>query len=402
MSYSVSNAKQDLESILHGTTTNQITNIDGLFNRAARTLLLDLDPQETKRIVQFVSPIFNSVFDYPLAADVKGISVIDIRPQVNRTSLDIYNQLYSQAFDVQKQNFNSLKSDFNINFNTALKSIRINAPFLLPPIILNQADTVAGNGTWATGGTASNINVNSQNYVAGIASLQFNVATGAGYVENSTMTPINLTNNLNQASQFLYVYMPTASQFTDVKLRWGSSASDYYEVTATQTQQGTVFQNGWNLLQFPWLGATVVGTPDVTSISYIRVTYDVTALQTNAGLNNITSVLGNILEYEYYSKYMFRDAITGAFQETVTDDSNLINLDTESYNLFFNLLAHLGTQQQQGLSALFYDGTFFGQQYQDGIQKYKGRYKSEISKPQSLYYRKPNNSYLSWWRYWNN
>lgn len=401
MSYSVQDAESDLESILHGTTINQITNIFGLFNRTARTLLLDLDPQETKRLVQFAAPIFNSVFDYPLAADVKGISVIDIRPQVNRTALDVYGQDYSQAFDLAKQNNYNLRSQFNINFNTGLKSIRIDAPFLLPPIVLNQADTTAGNGTWTVGGTATNLNTNSQNYVAGQASLQYNVGAGAGYVENSTMAAIDLTNHLNQSSLFLYAYMPTGSQFTDVKLRWGSSSANYYEVTATQTQQGTVFVNGWNLLQFPWLGATVVGTPNPASISYLRVTYDVTALQTNAGLNNITSILGNIMQYEYYSKYLFRDAITGAFQETVDDTSNLINLDTESYNLFFNLLAHYAVQQQQGLSGLFFDSTFFGQQYMDGLAKYKGRYKSEIQKPQSIYYQKQNNNYLNYIRNWN-
>ncbi len=398
MSYSVSVAKQDLEAVLHGTTNNQITYINGLFNRTARTLLLDIDPQETKRIVQFTAPIFNSVFDYPLASDVKGISVIDIRPQVNRTDLDIYGQDYSQAFDLAKQNNYNLKSQFNINFNTALKSIRINAPFLPPPLILNQADTVTGNGTWAVGGTATNINTNSQSYVAASSSLQFDVATGAGWVENSTMTAINLSQFVNQTSMFLYAYMPTGSQFTNVKLRWGSSSANYYEVTATQTQQGTVFQNGWNLLQFPWLGATVVGSPNSSSISYLRVTYTVTASQTSAGLNQISNILGNIMEYEYYSKYLFRDGTTGAFQETVTNDSNLINLDTESYNLFFNLLAHFATQQQQGLSAMFYDGTFFGQQYQDGIAKYKGRYKSEIQKPQSQYYQKPNTTYNGFWR----
>ena len=80
-------------------------------------------------------------------------------------------------------------------------------------------------------------------------------------------------------------------------------------------------------------------------------------------INLVECILGTILEYEYYSKYLFRDAVTGAFQETVTDDSNLINLDTESYNLLFNLTTFLAVQQQQGLDAMFYDGNFFGQAY---------------------------------------
>ena len=89
MAYSISDANQDLEGILHGTTTNQVEGLFQLYNRTARQLLLDVDPQETKRIVEFSAPLFNTVVDYPIAADVKGNKVIDIRPQVNRLPHDI-------------------------------------------------------------------------------------------------------------------------------------------------------------------------------------------------------------------------------------------------------------------------------------------------------------------------
>ena len=67
--YDIQTLKQDITGMLHGTTANQIVGLTSdtnynLINRAARQLLLDLDPQETKRIVEFVGPIFNSVFAY--------------------------------------------------------------------------------------------------------------------------------------------------------------------------------------------------------------------------------------------------------------------------------------------------------------------------------------------------
>lgn len=397
MAYSITDLENDLEAIIHGTTINKIINPFALFNRAARQILLDLDPQETKRVVQFTTPIFNSVWDYPLAADVKGISIIDIRPQVNRTSLDVYNQLYNQAFDVAKQNTGALKNDFTINFNTALKSIRVNAPFLSPPISLNTAESTTSNGTWTTGGTASNLTNNSQNYIDTLSSLKFNVATGTGYVENSTMSPVDLTNNLNQATQFLYAYVPTGSSLTSIELRFGSDSSNYYKISATTTQQNTTFQNGWNLVAFPWSSATTVGSPVITAIDYIRVSYVVSASLTGVGLNGITSSLGTYLEYEYYSKYLFRDSVTGAFQETVSNVTNLINLDTETYNIMTDLVALLAAQQTQG-GSMVADVNFFQKKYDEAISKYKGRYKSELQKPQSIYYKKPNKSYGGgWW-----
>lgn len=403
MSYSVLNLKNDLQGVLHGTTLNNIQNLDGVIDRGARQLLLDIDPQETKRALEFVNPIFNSVFDYPIAADVKGNKLIDIFPQVQRLPLDIWGQVYNQAFDVSKANIFSLSNMFTMNFNTGLKTIRINAPFLNPPIIINQADDTTVNGTWTAAGTASNITTNNTNFAQGAGSLQFDVTTGAAYVENSTMAQVNLTDDLNQSSLFVWVYVPTGTTLTSVNLRWGSSSGNYYTETVTQNQQSVSFVNGWNLCQFVWSTATTVGTPDVTAIDYVRVTLNVTGAMTGCLVNGINSILGTILNYEYYSKYMFRDAITGAFQETVTDDSNLINLDTESYNLLFNIVAFFASQQQQGVDAGFYDGNFFKNQYDMGIERYKAMYKSELQKPQSIYYYQPNQTNRRFYgARWNN
>ena len=102
MAYSALTAKSELEAMLHGTTLNQVQNINGVFNRAARQLLLDIDPQETKRISPFTSPIFNGVFYYSLPTDIKGNRVVDIRPQANRTPIEKFAQVYNQAFDLFK------------------------------------------------------------------------------------------------------------------------------------------------------------------------------------------------------------------------------------------------------------------------------------------------------------
>lgn len=379
--------------MLHQTQLNQITNIDGLINRAARKLLLDVDPQETKRTVEFVNPIFNSVFDYPIADDVKGNKLIDIFPQVRRIPRDIWSQAYNQAFDVAKQNIWTLQDMFTMNFNSGLKTIKINAPLLNAPNILNQIDSITSNGTWAAGGTASNLALNNSNFVQGSGSLQFDTTVGAGYIENSTMSAVDLTTHLNQSSLFVWVYVPTGANLTSVQLRFGSSSSNYYYLTVTTNQQGTAFVNGWNLCQFQWSSVSTTGTPVVTAIKYARITLTMTGTNTAVKVNGLNSILGTILAYSYYSKYIFRDASTGAFQETVTDDSNLINLDTESFNLLFNQVAYLAFQQQQGLDATFYDGSMFNTEYQTGVQKYKSMYKSEVQKPQTTYYAQPNKSY---------
>lgn len=397
MSYSISNLNADLGAMLHGTDLNQVQNLFGMYNRAGRQLLLDIDPQEMKRITPFTTPIYNQVFDYALPVDLKGNKVIDIAPQVNRTSNDVYLQDYNQAFDVTK--IWTGQDQFTILFNTGIKTIRIAAPNLNAPVQINQAANPTSNGTWTTGGGATNLQTNNLNYVVGGGSLQLDLAAGqfSGFVENSTMNSLNLSSYLNQATNFLYTYLPTASSVSAVEIRLGTNSANYYVLNTNITQSNTAFQNGWNLLQYVWKNMTVVGAPNAANIQYVRVTwtYDGT-LQTAVFLNDIFTVLGSILNLEYYSKYLFRDAITGGWQETVTDNSNLINLDTESYQLYTNLVAYLAAQQVQGLSAAFFDSNYFLQAYGEGLKRYKSMYKSEVQIPQSTYYIQPNPSQGQW------
>ncbi len=397
MSWSVLDAKAELIGALHGTTLNQIQNIDGIFNRAARQLLLDLDPQETKRIIETTTPIYSSVYDYACPADLKGNKVIDIRPQVGRLPSDIFVQLYNKPFDANKESVQ--QQGFTMNFDTGVKTIRVNNPLLSAGVTINEADTTNSNGLWSAVAPASNLSDDSTNFASGASSLKFDLSGTGGYLENSTMSSVDLTDYLNQASLFTYVWLPTGTDFTSFELRWGSDSTNYWTKTVTSTQQTTAFENGWNLLSFNWLTATKVGTPDVTAINYLRIVFNTNgAVQTGVHFDNVVCRLGQIMEIIYYSKYLFKDAITLAFQETVSDDSNLINLDTESYNLFFNLLCYLTGQQQQGVNATIYDAKFFQQAYVLGVQRYSAMYKSEIIFPRSTYYSLPKSGYN---RYFN-
>lgn len=395
MNYSVQDLKNDVTAMLHGTTANQIQNFDGAIDRGARQLLLDLDPQETKRSVEFVAPIFNTVFDYPIAADVKGNKIIDIYPQVQRIPQDIWLQSYNQAFDVAKQNIFSLMNMFTMNFNSGLKTIRVNAPWLNPPVIINQIEAIQTNGTWFLSGDATNLTVNNTNFAQGAGSLQFDINSPSfsGSLVNTTMESVNLSELEFQSSFFVWVYVPTGSDVQSVQLNIGSSDADYWSFTVTQTQQGTTFVNGWNLCQFVWAQFDgTSGTPDSSDLTYAQVNVNLSAVATAVKVNGLNSILGTILSYEYYSKYLFRDSITGTFQETVTDDANLINLDTESYNLLTYQVAYLTFQQQQGQDARE-DAGFAKSAYDAGILRYKSMYKSELQKPQSNYYQMPVTGY---------
>lgn len=398
MSYTITNLRTDLENSLHGTTLNKVSGVNQIIQRAGSQLLLEVDPIETIRIVQMTSPIYNSVYDYAIPTDLKGTKIIDIRPQQNRLPSDLYTHEYNQAFDLGKQT--TLQPNFTIQFNQGLKSMRIENNLLVNGILLNQADTITGNGTWIASGGATNL-VQDNLFFVGNASSSLSFDTLSGHsnatLTNSTMEAQDLTDQYLQSHQFLFSYLPTASKFTSIELRFGSSASDYYTETFTINQDGTSFIDGWNLVDGNWATATKVGSPDITDIDYIQViwTYDSTVIS-GVKLNSIYSRLGALIQIEYYSKYLFRDSSTGAFQETITDNSNIINLDTETRNLLYLLSGVYAVQQIQGLDALFFDSNFFEEKYNRALQFYKANFKSQWQKPRTTYYSMPNPSNKRW------
>lgn len=399
MAYSITTLLADIGSVIHGTKTNKVPNIYGHFNRAARQVLLDVDPKETQRILS-LPQVFNDVYDYPCPIDLKGDRSIDLRPQAGRLPGDIFVQGYSQNFDAWKGV--SLTNKIITQWNTGVKTLRIEAPTLTAPVTLCDTSTLLG---WVATTGAQNLSLDTINNVAGGGDIQFDLAAGhtTGSIQVSGLNPVNLTGHVNIDTLFAWVYIPLASAITSLDVRWGSDyTANYYHLTVTTTQQGTAFQNGWNLIALPWVSATLVGAPVVTSYTAVQLTvaYNST-LQTGLRFCNLTSNTGSIFQLQYYSKYMFRDPSTNAFQETVVDSSDnnkLINLDTDSYNLMFNKSAYYIAQALQGADAE-YDAEFFGGEdgqggeYGMALQRYRALNPSEAMVKGESYYKTPRGTF---------
>ena len=389
--YSVTNLITDLGSVIHGTKTNKIPNLYGHISRAARQVLQDVDPKETQRIVQ-LSQVFNDVFDYPAPSDLKGDRFIDLRPQAGRTPSDIFQQDYAQTFDANKLSLTS--NAIYTQWNTGVKTLRIEAPTLTAPITLSDTSSLLG---WSATSGAQNISLDTLYNVAGGGAIQFDLAAGSatGSVQISTLTPVDMTGHLNIDTLFAWVYIPLASAITSLDVQWGSDlTANYYHLTVSTTQQGLAFQNGWNLIALPWASATKVGSPILTAYDSVQLTVNYNStLQTGLKFCSLTSNTGGIFELQYYSKFLFRDPSTNAFQESVTDatdNTKLINLDTESYNLLFNKTAYFIAQALQGSDAQ-YDATFFDSEYESALKRYKGQNPSEAKIKAESYYSLPRN-----------
>ena len=389
----IGDAKNELAAMMHGSTIKQIQNIDAVFNRGARRVVTDVDPWETKMNIE-MGAVYDNVFDYACPIDLKGNKIIDIHPQVVRSLLDNYGQSYNKDFDIQKQY--PTTSKFSIMVNNGKRTLHIKTANMFSSIPVSYMNQMSSYAVWDG---AENLRIdNLYRTLNTQSSLAFDLIAGqtTGYIENALLDSLDLTAHLNQAMEFVFVWMPDPTAISTIELRFGSDIDNYWEQSVTTQYNGEVFQTGWNLLGFKWSTATAVGTPDVTKMSYMRLTltYDGKA-QTSIRVNDYESRLGQILMLEYYSKYLFRND-AGVMQETVQADTDYVQLDTDSYDLVLMATASEAVQQMQGLDALFFDNNHFAERYMNSLAEYKSKYKSEITKPKQVYYKMPNPNRLQW------
>lgn len=380
MSYSIRNVEADLEAILHGTSLNQITNLFGLFNRSARVVLADCDPNETMR---FSDPLalHTGVYNYPCPDDLKGNRIFDIRPQVDRNPSQGVAQLYSKNFD-QTKTLTLNGVTVNAKWDKYSRSLNISNNDQ-PVIMMNSCDTVTVNGTWTATGGATDLETDNLNFVEGSGSIRFDLPSNGG-VENSTMAASDLSNLDPEGSIYFWIWVPD-TVIDSVSVTVGSSSTDAWQWTVTTAQDGAAFQVGWNLCGVLISDASLVGSVDSSSITYMRFEFS-QAPANPVRLDSVMASLGVEFVIGYYSKCLFRDAVTGDFQETVTADTNLLNLDTDSYNLFLYQCAIQACQQKQGIDALFADMPYFQNAYNDELERYQEKYPSQTQKAQTPYY----------------
>lgn len=350
MSITIAERKEHLTGQLHGGTLKKVRNIEALFERAANTMLMHVDPIETIRIVALAQTIHDDIFNYSLPSDFK--KPIDLLPQDNRTNLDDAARVLSRPFDLRK---GIADKQVSIEGSEGSKILRANWHSNTPRVI-HTMDSLTANGTWSAVGSATGLQANSIMKVSGAASIEFDlVVTGDG-IQNTTMSAIDLTNE-DEVGTF-YTWMYFGSVPTSVSARWGNDLTTKYWSSVAQTTQadGTAFRVGWNLVSFPWSTATETGTVAPASIDSLRITVANTTAINNIRIDNITCSIGRAFDIRYYSKYVLKNS-AGTWISRTSSDDDVVVLDNDAIQLLLleDLIA--AAQQLEGTDSEF-DITF--------------------------------------------
>ena len=326
--------------------------------------------------------LFTGVKEYPLPSDYTGI----IEPK--------------RPYDLYSPDFANTTPNSFVHWpygrQTAIKWIR-ETPFLIAnessgsSQLINACDSLTDNGTWAISGDGSSLAVDSQIFTAGTGSLRFTVTASGGTTTltcTSMSSTVDLTDYLTQGWIFLDLDAPSTNtaDLTSVRLRVGSSASAYYQMTSTTRFRGDTIGPGWGQMGFDLSGKTTTGSPTVTAINYIQIllTTGTTGIDGTYRVDNIFGALPTFYLLPYYSKNNIK-AASGTYKEspTATDDTILCPSSVDEGLIYKTLEIAAAIRLKDQSMANYFRG-----ELEAKIKLLKRQFPTQESKVSSTYYKK--------------
>jgi hypothetical protein len=344
----IAQVKENLIGMSHSGTLNKVRNFEALLERAINTVLSKVDPIDTERIVPLAQAIHDDIQNYSIASDYKKI--IDLYPQDDRNSSDRASREYAEPFDATTAIRNKTLS---IESNNGAKFLRVNWKSR-PPVTIATMDSLTDDGSWGVVGTATVPEVDELVHLSGIASLKFNLVASGDGLQNTTLSPLDLSSWNDEEDRFMAFYFESVANLTSITGIWGNNLTTKFFTSVAQTAQfdGTAFQVGWNIVRFPGSTATETGTVDNSAYTAFKFTIAATGAINNIRAENITASLGRMFNMKYYSKYAIKN-VAGTWLARTTSDDDVIVLDSDCINLvLFEALKNIA-QQNEGEDSTF-------------------------------------------------
>lgn len=357
-----------------------------LINMAVRKTLNKVDFRSSKRKSTVAPNLFNDIYQYSCPTDLKGQKVVGIQPQLpDRSRFSEYHLVPEENFDQLKQSRKNLISFTDRDMiRKMLASVSVNdLGFTVSPL-----DALTGGGSWTAFGDATNITADSYDYVKGSGSIKADISSAGGTtfgIQASNIPTFDLTSYKSNGSAFVWARITSATNITNYKLRLGSDSSNYYEMTATTTNEGTAFVAGWNLLRFDFSGKSTTGTPDDDAGNYAVIYMTKSAgkiSETDYRFDHIIVKLGQINNLIYYSKYLWQDS-SGTWKENATATTDYLNLDTEEFDIVTEAAIE---EVAASIREYAEDWKIAKENKKEMIEDYRRQYPSEALRQETDYY----------------
>lgn len=334
MSYTQSDLRGRINSKIQGKIDMLISPQDTM-NSAVREVLTDVSLRSTRRKATLTPNLFSFFYEYQCPSDLKGYAIVDIPAQAKREDGE-FTMVPSEQF-----RRNPHPGDISIEDFNGTRLLLINSQTTdYTSTIVSTDDVDVGSVSWAAFGDATGVDQNTDDYVRGSGSIEFDIDASGGTTAGiliSGFNTIDLDDYIGHtASVFVQARITSATNITNYKLRLGQDSSNYYEYTVTARNDGTAFATGWNELRFDVLTpTTTVGSPTATGINYVALYMTKTTGKINENgymFNGLLAKKGRYHDVMYYSKYGWKTS-AGTYIENSTDGSDILIADTDEFDL---------------------------------------------------------------------
>ena len=181
--------------------------------------------------------------------------------------------------------------------------------------------------------TGVTLAVNTYNYLSGTGALEGTFTDALVEVSETLDSVIDIT-DYKRGVALLGVNFEDANKVASVELILKTDASNYYTMISTSDSVGDNLINGWNRLRFDVAKAVETGTVTDTSIASYTINITMNSGETQTVIIDKLSLEKSVAyNFEYFSKYLFKDATTGSWKETADSESDTINLGEKEANI---------------------------------------------------------------------
>lgn len=334
------------------------TNLSEICDRAVRDVLSRVDLRSSIRSTDLVPRMIREQYEYQCPSDMKGYKIIDVKPQIGRGKYYTWSWVTAEEFDRNKADMlydllgDPKKEIYYGERNSGL--IAFNENDMLRKLMISKIgdnenvtiSTMEDSDEWEAYGDTDTVDLDSDNYVTGDASLRWDINADGGTTAGvySDEIEFDIEDYVNNGQIFVWAYIPDTDDLTNFILRIGKDSSNYYGITVTTNNEGNTFNTGWNLLRFNMADKTTTGTIADYDMEYVAlfITKDAGKVSESGYLFNRLQIgLGSYHKVVYYSKYLWKSN-TGTRKENSTADTDILIADADEIRLIEQRCAYLG------------------------------------------------------------
>ncbi len=309
----VSDIQDNLNTYIGDSSTDRISAVQRLQYITEGTVWLQEILQNDAQNATYDLNYYDTVNYYKITTSVADmLEGADLRRVKDKQTLSFEHKSSRELAEDIGQQFPG--NSWSVERRNGETYLAINHQIETKSVVLDNCQTI---GNWMAANDAYNLTVDTTEYKEGSGSFKFDV----NVLLSGTANSASLINGLWDAgdlskyeidgSILLWIYIADSTFTTSVSLVWGSDSSNFWTVAVTTPLNKTTFEDGWNRVKFDWATATKTLSPDASSVSYIYISLNYSASQTDmtgVRIDNIIISKPEKLTFYYLSWNVGKDA----------------------------------------------------------------------------------------------